>query len=170
MRWHPRFSKNAWVWPKVGKVVDYSSLQLRDELDTTDTAIPWVMVYLDPRGGISAATWVMDDPENGIYAFYNTRLIDRADYEGSGGQSLSSLLAHLEGVPFSPQEESLATLWTTLTEGVSPSYESINDIEQIINTHKKENARGGRAHSRHTLLYTATHLIPNSINKLQIGG
>ncbi len=169
MRWHPRFSKNAWVWPKVGKVVDYSSLQLRDELDTTDTAIPWVMVYLDPRGGISAATWVMDDPENGIYAFYNTRLIDRADYAESQlieDRSLSSLLAHIEGVPFSPQEESLATLWTTLTEGVSPSYESINDIEQIINFHHS----GTHTNFGHTLLYTATHLIPNSINKLQIGG
>ena len=44
MRYHHRFDSNVWVWPKVGKGVNYSSLQLRDELDTTDTATPWVMV------------------------------------------------------------------------------------------------------------------------------
>ena len=166
MRYHHRFDSNVWVWPKVGKVVNYSSLQLRDELDTTDTATPWVMVYLDPRGGISAATWVMDNspPHNAnTFAFYNTRLLAGNNHDS---QSLSSLFTHLEGVPFSPREESLATLWTTLTEVVSPSYESLNDIEQIINTHTKDSGN----HLTSTLLYTATHFIPNSINKLHIGG
>ena len=90
MRYHPRFDSNAWVWPtgpidkeiEKGNVI-YSGHPLPtvifDKKFTSDTADPWFIVYADNRGGVSAATWVIDDADNGIYAFYNTRLFDRFD-------------------------------------------------------------------------------------------
>ena len=163
MRYHPRFDSNAWVWPtgpidkeiEKGNVI-YSGHPLPtvifDKKFTSDTADPWFIVYADNRGGVSAATWVIDDADNGIYAFYNTRLVDRYD----GSTPLEALMNPLEGTPFSPREETMASLWNTLTTVVSPSYESINDLKNQI--------RGA------TITYFATHVIPQSINKLHIGG
>ena len=164
MRHHPRFDSNAWVWPtgpiaeeeNKGNVIslghaDKLPVVIFDKGYTLDTADPWFIVYADNRG-ISAATWVIDDADNGIYAFYNTRLVDRYD----GSTPLEALMNPLEGTPFSPREETMASLWNTLTTVVSPSYESMNDLKNQI--------RGA------TITYFATHVIPQSINKLHIGG
>ena len=62
----------------------------------------------------------------------------------------------LDVAPYEPREESMVSLWNTLTTVVSPSYESMNDLKNQI--------RGA------TITYFATHVIPQSINKLHIGG
>jgi len=169
VRYHPRFDSNAWVWPtgplqegvKKGNVISLGiqggiptdvSLNLFDKKYTSDTTDPWFIVYADTRGGISAATWVIDDADNGIYAFYNTRLLDRYD----GSTALEDLMDPIEGLPFSPQQETMMDLWDTLTTVVSPSYESMNDLNRWI--------KGA------TITYFASHMIPQSINKLHIGG
>tara|TARA_Y100000992_G_C21234937_1_gene477504 strand:+ start:170 stop:667 length:498 start_codon:yes stop_codon:yes gene_type:complete len=165
MRYHPRFDSNAWVWPtgpiaeeeNKGNVIslghaDKLPVVIFDKGYTRDTADPWFIIYADNRGGISAATWVIDDADNGIYAFYNTRLVDRYD----GSTPLEALMNPLEGTPFSPREETMASLWNTLTTVVSPSYESMNDLKNQI--------KGA------TITYFASHPIPQSINKLHIGG
>ncbi len=178
MRYHPRFDSNAWVWPtgpiaeevKKGNVIIPQSLTERSKYEGiekskrylltdnplnpmfSDTADPWFLVYKDNRGGISAATWVIDDADNGIYAFYNTRLFDSYD----GSTTLKDLMDPVEGTPFSPREETMASLWNTLTTVVSPSYESMADL-----TSQKWSA---------TISYFASHPIPQSINKLHIGG
>ena len=97
MRYHPRFDSNAWVWPtgpiekeiNNGKVLALVPPQMSgppvvlfDKMLTAPTADPWFLVYADKRGGISAATWVVDDADKGVYAFYNTRLLDSWDIEG----------------------------------------------------------------------------------------
>ena len=173
MRYHPRFDSNAWVWPtgpiekeiNNGRIVflgfDERTMKkmsglptvIFDKKFTSDTADPWFIVYADNRGGISAATWVIDDADNGIYAFYNTRLFDSYD----GSTTLKNLMDPLsKGMPFSQREETMASLWRTLTTVVSPSYESIADL----NTKMFDE----------TITYFASHIIPQSINKLHIGG
>ena len=56
---------------------------------------------------------------------------------------------------FSPREASMSSVWNTLTTVVSPSYESIADL----NTKMFDE----------TITYFASHIIPQSINKLYIG-
>ena len=169
MRYHPRFDSNAWVWPtgpiekeiNKGNVI---SLGLVDGLPdiifgeryTSETSNPWFVVYADDRGGVSAATFVIDDAENGTYAFYNTRLLDSWDMPSEKNSGLWHLMNPIKGVPFSPREATMSTLWNTLTTGVSPSYESFDDLNALINSA--------------TLTYFASHFIPQSINKLHIGG
>lgn len=169
MRYHPRFDSNAWVWPtgpidkeiEKGNVI-YSGHPLPtvifDKKFTSDTADPWFIVYADNRGGVSAATWVIDDADNGIYAFYNTRLFDRFDSSTTLKNLMDPLWTNmgLDVAPYEPREESMVSLWNTLTTVVSPSYESIADL----NT-KMFDA---------TITYFASHIIPQSINKLHIGG
>ena len=167
MRYHPRFDSTAWVWPtgpiekeiKKGKVLPFVRPEMSglptvifDKKFTSDTADPWFVVYADNRGGVSAATWVIDDVDEGIYAFYNTRLLDRYD----GRTTLKNLMEPLEGTPFSPREETMASLWNTLTTVVSPAYESFSDLDALITSS--------------TITYFASHPIPQSINKLHIGG
>ena len=169
MRYHPRFDSNAWVWPtgpieeetNKGKVLPLVRphgsgipVVLFDKRFTSATADPWFIVYADKRGGISAATFVIDDADKGVYAFYNTRLLDSWDMPSDGG--LLQLMNPIKGVPFSPREATMSTLWNTLTTGVSPSYESFDDLNALINSA--------------TLTYFASHFIPQSINKLHIGG
>ena len=167
MRYHPRFDSNAWVWPtgpieeeiNKGKVLPLVRPQMSgipvvlfDKRFTSATADPWFIVYADNRGGVSAATFVIDDADKGVYAFYNTRLLDRYD----GKTTLKNLMDPLEGVPFSPREESMMSLWNTLTTVVSPSYEGLQDLDALITSS--------------TITYFASHPIPQSINKLHIGG
>lgn len=161
-RYHHRFDSNVWVWPKYGKLLDHTLFPIpsnrfnRSEVDTTDTADPWIVVYADTRGGVSAATWVLDDSDNGIYAFYNTRIID--NYDGMAHRSgLSKLMEPIEGVPFSPLQKTIAEVWEELTTVVSPTYETYDKL--------KSQSKG-----MSVLLYRAMHFIPNSINKLHIGG
>jgi hypothetical protein len=164
MRYHPRFDSNAWVWPtgpiveeiRKGNIITGGSDILDTyQFDTSDTAKPWFVVYQDKRGGISAATWVIDDVSNETYAFYNTRLFDLYD----GVVPLKDLMAPLvEGMPFSPREKTMADVWNTLTNTVSPSYESFDDIDEML-----------IAHNAMSLIYLASHFIPQSINKLHIG-
>jgi len=179
VRYHPRFDSNAWVWPtgpiaeevKKGNVIIPQSLTERSKYEGiekskrylltdnalnpmfSDTADPWFVVYADNRGGVSAATWVIDDVDEGIYAFYNTRLLD----QHNNTTSLEDLMSgKYFGKAFSPREESMVSLWNTLTTVVSPSYESMNDLKNQI--------KGA------TITYFASHPIPQSINKLHIGG
>ena len=86
--------------------------------------------------------------------FYNTRLLDSWDIEGKK-ISLKKLMDPREGTPFSPREETMASLWNTLTTVASPSYEGLQDLDTLI--------RG------ETITYFASHPIPQSINKLYIG-
>jgi hypothetical protein len=170
VRYHPRFDSNAWVWPtgpiekeiNNGKVLALVPPQMSgppvvlfDKMLTAATADPWFIVYADNRGGVSAATWVVDDADKGVYAFYNTRLLDSWDIEGKK-ISLKKLMDPREGTPFSPREETMASLWNTLTTVASPSYEGLQDLDTLI--------RG------ETITYFASHPIPQSINKLHIGG
>jgi len=166
VRYHPRFDSNAWVWPtgplaeeeKKGNVIslghaDKLPVVIFDKGYTRDTADPWFLVYADNRGGVSAATWVIDDADNGIYAFYNTRLLD----QHNNTTSLEDLMSgKYFGKAFSPREASMSSVWNTLTTVVSPSYESMADLNNQI--------KGA------TITYFASHIIPQSINKLHIGG
>lgn len=168
MRYHPRFDSNAWVWPtgpieeeiNKGKVLplvlpEMSGLPtvIFDKKFTSATADPWFIVYADNRGGVSAATFVIDDADKGIYAFYNTRLFDIYD----GSTPLKNLMDPLgKGMPFSQREETMSSLWDTLTTSVSPSYEGLQDLDALMTSS--------------TITYFASHPIPQSINKLHIGG
>jgi len=169
VRYHPRFDSNAWVWPSrsMSYEIYHDNILLMDDIfgnykfDTSDTADPWFVVYPDMRGGISAATWVIDDADNGIYAFYNTRLIDR--YDNTPLEDLMDPTS--EGLPYSPHFDDgwkWRDLWTTLTSVVSPSYESQKDIGQLLQQDLQTDIPA--------LIYLASHIIPHSINKLQIGG
>jgi len=169
VRYHPRFDSNAWVWPtgpieeetNKGKVLPLVRphgsgipVVLFDKRFTSATADPWFIVYADSRGGVSAATFVIDDADKGVYAFYNTRLLDSWDMPSDGG--LLQLMNPIKGVPFSPREKSMMSLWNTLTTVVSPSYETYHDLDALITSS--------------TITYFASHPIPQSINKLHIGG
>ena len=168
MRYHPRFDSNAWVWPtgpleeetNNGRVIPLIPPQMSglpvilfDKVLTSATADPWFIVYADKRGGISAATFVIDDADKGIYAFYNTRLFDSWDMP-SEKIDLRKLMDPVEG-KFSTREATMSSVWNTLTSGTSPSYEGVQDLDALI--------RG------ETITYFASHFIPQSINKLYIG-
>ena len=95
----------------------------------------------------------IDDADNGIYAFYNTRLLE----QHNNTTSLEDLMSgKYFGKAFSPREASMSSVWNTLTTVVSPSYESMADLNNQI--------KGA------TITYFASHIIPQSINKLHIGG
>lgn len=176
MRYHHRFDSNVWVWDAYGKVM--TGMPTRFDVDTSNTATPWIVVYRDKRGGVSAATWVIDTDLNNppdkiyasmnTYAFYNTRIIDNYEAVLDGDWSLQEIMKPITGMPFSPRHADLPELWTELTEGVSPSYESYEDIQAYHYLTPNENNTLSPADI--TLLYRATHFIPNSINKLHIGG
>jgi hypothetical protein len=150
------------VWPKDGTIIKLPSLGDIPNLDTSATAEPWFIVYANKRGGISACTWVIDDPDNGIYAFYNACLVEL--YEGE--LPVEKVFLNIEGVGFSPYHNKVADLWEDLTEGVSPSYETLSNIGEF-NIHSSwQNPKK----LLNMVLYKASHFIPNSINKLHIGG
>ena len=157
MRYHPRFDSNVWVWQPLGEMSESTFYKMG--LDTSDTAIPWIVVYADDRGGVSAATWVLDNPRanDGLYAFYNTRILDSWD---SNMTSLLKLMAPIKGVPFSSRQETLGEVWEELTTVVSPEYGNYDWMQVLRLTSPHQNA----------LIFRATHFIPNSINKLHIGG
>lgn len=156
MRYHPRFDSNVWVWQPLGEMMEGTFYKMG--LDTSDTAIPWIVVFADGRGGVSAATWVVDNPKSNVelYAFYNTPIIDNWD---SRNTSLLKLMTPIEGVPFSPLHETLSEVWEELTTVVSPEYGNYDWMNL-----------GRHPGSSSALIFRATHFIPNSINKLHIGG
>jgi len=160
---HPRF-EDVWSWDSknlqkiewVGNVKSFLSKKTHvslEAVDMSDTSDPWMVLYQDDNGGVSACTFVMEsmseyDP-NSLVAFYHNPLMP----------------TQIDEDHFDFKE-----IWSNLSTEISPTYESMVDVLHKIGvTRFTPDQMHPNVFGKYPMYYLqAFRTVPQSINKYTI--
>lgn len=149
---HPRF-EDVWTWDQPPQKIPYDPRPeaeppfLIESPDMSDTSDPWMVIYDDTAGGLSACTFVKESSvQPKVFAFYNEAI---------------------EALPV--DDLSFKEIWTNLSTVVSPTYESMEDIQNIIGVTRYTDRMIKHLSPRYPMYFLkAQRAKPQSINKYTI--
>ena len=160
---HPRF-EDVWSWDsknlqKIAWVGTNESFRMPEEnyvmlgdVDMSDTSDPWMVLYQDDNGGVSACTFVMESlfsDSNSLVAFYHNPLMP----------------TQIDEDHFDFKE-----IWSNLSTEISPTYESMVDVLHKIGvTRFTPDQMHPNVFGKYPMYYLqAFRTVPQSINKYTI--
>ena len=139
---NPRFDDNYWIWPDKNAGIVLDRPPYEEDTDNSPTGAPWIIIFRDhniPVGSEISVNYVFEPNSN--FGSYPCAF---------------ALYTH----PVSA-DWSLAGEWKTLSEVVSATYESWDDIQEMWGYSKESNME------QTWILYRAKH-PHQSINKYTI--
>jgi hypothetical protein len=114
---HSRF-EDVWTWDQTPQKIPIEEGFLESNADISYRSDPWMLIYHDADGGLSACTFVKESSTNfsrvEVFAFYNEQLWDYMNDNDVQEPDWDDL--------------SFKEIWTNLSTVVSPTYESMKDI------------------------------------------
>ena len=148
---NPRFDDDYWIWPDKNAGIVLDRPPLEGDTDNSPTGAPWIIIFRDhniPVGSEISVNYVFE-PFGG------------SDEKIVGGGIPNSWRPYAVYTHPVSADWSLAGEWKTLSEVVSATYESWDDIQEMW-TYSKESGM-----EQTWILYRAKH-PPQSINKYTI--